>query len=42
MNRTVRELAMIGLRRRHPRDTEERLRRRVATVFLGEELARRA
>jgi len=42
MSRTVRELALIGLRRRYPHDTEERLRRRLATMLLGEELARRA
>jgi len=42
MNRTVRELALIGLRRRYPHDTEERLRRRLATMLLGEDLALRA
>ena len=42
MNRTVRELARIGLRRRHPYDTEERLKRRLATLLLGDDLARKA
>jgi len=42
MNRTVRELALIGLRRRHPYDTEERLKRRLATLLLGDDLARKA
>ena len=39
MNRAVRELALIGLRRRHPVDTEEQIRRRLATLLLGDELA---
>lgn len=42
MNRAVRELALVGLRRRHPTETEEQLWRRLATMLLGEELARRA
>jgi len=42
MNRTVRELALLGLRRRYPNEPPERLRRRLADLLLGEELAARA
>ena len=39
MNRTVRQLALVGLKRRHPDASEEELRRRLADILLGEELA---
>jgi len=42
MNRAVRELALLGLRKRYPNDPPERLRRRLANLLLGEELAARA
>ena len=41
MNRAVRDLALVGLRQRHPDDTPARRRRRLATLLLGEELAAR-
>ena len=41
MNRTVRELALIGLRQRHPDDSPARRRRRLASLLLGPELATR-
>jgi hypothetical protein len=39
MNRTVRQLALVGLRRRHPNASQEELRRRLADILLGEGLA---
>lgn len=39
LNRTARELALAGLRRRHPAATPEELRRRLADLLLGPELA---
>jgi len=39
LNRSARELALAGLRRRHPAATSEELRRRLATLLLGPELA---
>jgi len=42
MNQTVRELALSGLRQRHPNATPEELRRRLADLLLGPELAARA
>jgi len=42
MNRTLAALALAGLRQRHPQDSEARLRRRLADLILGEELAARA
>jgi len=42
MNQTVRTLALSGLRRRYPDDSEELLRRRLADLILGPELAARA
>ena len=39
LNRTARELALAGLRRRHPKATPEELRRRLADLLLGPELA---
>ena len=40
-NRTARQLAMIGLRSRHPGESLPRLRRRLFGLVLGEELANR-
>ena len=42
MNRTVRTLALAGLRQRYPHDTPAQRRRRLADLVLGEELAARA
>jgi len=39
LNRAVRTLAMAGLRQRHPGATEAELRRKLAELLLGEELA---
>ena len=39
LNRTGRALALAGLRRRHPDDPPEVLRRRLADLLLGPELA---
>lgn len=39
MNETVEMLAMSGLRKRHPDAGEEELRRRMADILLGKELA---
>lgn len=39
MNRTARALALAGLRRRHPDAGPEELRRRLADLLLGPELA---
>ena len=41
-NRTARALALTGLRERHPGDSPARLRRRLADLWLGPELAARA
>lgn len=41
MNRTVKTLALSGLRSRYPADSPEKLRRRLADLLLGPELARR-
>ena len=42
MNATVRQLALQGLRARHPEATEAQLRRYLADLLLGPELAARA
>jgi hypothetical protein len=42
MNQAVRTLALSGLRERYPEATPEELRRRLAGLLLGEELAARA
>ncbi len=42
MNRAVRELALTGLHQRYPDATLEELRRRLADVLFGPELAARA
>jgi hypothetical protein len=39
LNQTVRLLALGGLRQRHPDATEAELRRRLAAILLGAELA---
>jgi hypothetical protein len=41
-NRTARTLALTGLRERHPNDSPARLRRRLAELWIGPELAARA
>lgn len=41
-NRTARELALAGLRQRHPDAGPEELFRRLMDLLLGEELAARA
>ena len=41
MNQAVRTLALSGLRQRYPRSTPEELRRRLADLLLGPELAAR-
>jgi hypothetical protein len=42
MNRTVQAMALAGLRQRHPDDTREQRRRRLADLLLGSDLATRA
>ena len=39
LNRTVKQLALAGLRERHPGDSPELLQRRLADLLLGPELA---
>jgi hypothetical protein len=41
MNQAVREMAVAGLRQRHPDDSPAQQRRRLADLLLGEELAAR-
>ena len=41
MNRTVRTLALAGLRQRHPDDSPAQRRRRLADLLLGPESAAR-
>jgi hypothetical protein len=41
-NRTARALALTGLRERHPGDSPARLRRRLADLWLGPDLAAKA
>ena len=41
-NRTARMLALTGLRERHPNDSPAQLRRRLADLWLGPELATKA
>ena len=41
MTEAVRTLALAGLRQRHPDDTLEQRRRRLADLVLGPELAER-
>ena len=42
LNRTVRAAALSGLRHRHPEADEEELRRRLAALLYGRELAEKA
>jgi hypothetical protein len=42
LNASARTLALAGLRSRYPQASENELRRRLADLLLGEELARRA
>ncbi len=39
LNETVRQLALSGLRSQYPEDSPARLKRRLADLILGEELA---
>lgn len=41
LNETARTLALSGLRQRYPQATPEELRRRLADLLLGSELAER-
>ncbi len=41
MNHTVRTFVMAGLKRRHPEASPERLRRILAGILLGEDLAQK-
>jgi hypothetical protein len=41
LNRTARQLTLVGLRQRFPDASPEELRRRLAAITLGEELAAR-
>lgn len=41
MTRTVRDLAIAGLRQRHPDDTPLQRQRRLASLLLGDVLAER-
>ncbi len=41
LNKSARQLSLIGLKQRHPNASPEELRRRLATIVLGEELATR-
>lgn len=41
LNRAARQLALVGLRNRFPDASEGALRRRLADILLGEELAQR-
>ena len=42
LNRTVRLVALSGLRRRHPAATETEIRRRFAELLVGKEICDRA
>ncbi len=39
LNQTVRALALSGLRQRHPNSTPQEIRRRLADLLLGPDLA---
>jgi hypothetical protein len=41
LNASARELAVAGLRRRYPKASPDELRRRLADLLLGEDLARK-
>ena len=42
LNRAARQLAIMGLRQRHPNATDIEVKRRLADLLLGKELAKRA
>lgn len=42
MSATVRQLALVGLRQRHPHASARELQLRLAELLLGSDLARRA
>ena len=42
LHATVKFLATEGIRRRHPNATEKEVKRRLADILLGEELAQKA
>lgn len=42
LNQSVKLLALSGLRQRYPNDSEDHLRRRLADLLLGAELAQKA
>jgi hypothetical protein len=39
ISQTVKQLALAGLKARYPNESSEKIRRRLATVLLGSELA---
>lgn len=39
LNRTARQLTIAGIHRRHPNASPEEIKRRYASIILGEELA---
>ena len=39
LNQSVKLLVLMGLRQRYPLDNEDQLRRRLANLLLGEEMA---
>jgi hypothetical protein len=41
LNASARELAIAGLHRRHPNASPDEIRRRLADILLGEDLARK-
>lgn len=41
LNQSVKLLALAGLRQRYQQDSEDQLRRRLADLLLGDELARK-
>ena len=41
LNKTVKTLAMSGIKQRHPDATPEQIQRMLAELMLGEELARK-
>lgn len=42
LNQSVKLLALSGLRQRYPQDDDEHIRRRLADLLLGEQLALKA
>ena len=41
LNAATRQLALIGLRKRHPNASDDEIQRRLADLLLGEDLARK-